>query len=104
MGQMSVVAHRLLLNVCFSKQHVEMEHEREVVNSQLQKQSDDIVSTSDVLSDLSRQMKSLHQTLYEQSQLWLQVCFCHLCLRIQCKDKVACAICIWALGQRFTVL
>ena len=57
----------------FSRQQVEMEHEREVANCQLQKQSQDILSVSDILSALSCEMKTLLQTLSAQSQWWLQV-------------------------------
>jgi len=63
-----------LANV-FSQQKVEMEHEREVDRCQLQKQSEDISSVLDVLSALSHEMKTLHQTLSEHSQWWLQVWF-----------------------------
>jgi len=64
----------MMVNI-FSQQRVEMEHAREVANCHLLKQSEDISSVSDILSELSCEMRTLHQKLSEQSQWWLQVWF-----------------------------
>jgi len=61
-----------------SKQRLELEHERAVSSTQLQKQSDDMSSASDVLSAMSSEMKSLHQLLCVQSQWWQRVLLIHL--------------------------
>jgi len=65
----------------FSKHRVELEHEKEVSECQLQKQSEDVSSAVDVMSRLSCEMKTLHQSLLSRSQCWLQVCSCHPCIK-----------------------
>jgi len=72
----------MMVNI-FSQRGREMEHEREVVNCQLQQQLEDVSSVSDVLSALSCEIKVLYHTLSEQSKWWLQVWFCCLSLCIK---------------------
>ena len=63
---------------CFSEHRREMDHDYDALKLQLQKQSGDVLSASEVLSALSCDVKTLHRTLDEQSQCWMQVWFCCL--------------------------
>jgi len=70
-----------VVNVYFSGCRIQVKHERDVSNCQLQIQTDEMSSASDTLSVLSCDMKRLHQALSEQSQWWLQVCCSCLCIK-----------------------
>jgi len=72
----------VVVNACFSKHRIEIENERDVSNCQLERQSRDVSSASDTLSKLTCDMKTLHQSLSEQSQWWLQVCSSFFVLHI----------------------